>query len=112
MLQNFRFGHDPSSRPAVTLSEVSAQDLLGKSHEELVLLLIHLRRQSAYLNEAIDATRDELQQLAEVGAAAAQDENRALLADLQVRGRISVLMYFFSEKYLLLILFSCGYAQE
>ncbi len=41
----------------MNLSEVSAQDLLGKSHEELVLMLIHLRRQSAHLNEAIDATR-------------------------------------------------------
>ena len=38
-----------------------AQDLLGKSHEELVLLLIHVRRQSAALGEAADVARAELE---------------------------------------------------
>ena len=39
------------------LLDLTAQDLLGKSHEELVLMLIHLRRQAAALNEAIDASK-------------------------------------------------------
>jgi hypothetical protein len=39
--------------------DITAQDLLGKSHEELVLLLIHVRRQSAALAEAIDNERNE-----------------------------------------------------
>ena len=41
------------------LLDMSAQDLLGKSHEELVLMLIHLRRQSAALNESLDAAKWE-----------------------------------------------------
>ena len=45
------------------LLDITAQDLLGKSHEELVLILIHLRRQSAALAEAIDSSRKELSQL-------------------------------------------------
>ena len=43
-----------------SLSEISAQDLLEKSHEELVLMLIHLRRQTTALTEAIDGSRAEL----------------------------------------------------
>ena len=34
---------------------------MGKSHEELVLLLIHVRRQSAALGEAADVARAELE---------------------------------------------------
>ena len=45
------------------LLDITAQDLLGKSHEELVLILIHLRRQSAALTEAIDSSKNELSQL-------------------------------------------------
>ncbi len=54
-LQKFPGGAGVKDR--VVFTEVSAQDLLGKSHEELVLMLIHLRRQAANLNEAIDTTR-------------------------------------------------------
>ncbi|CAB4066191.1 unnamed protein product [Lepeophtheirus salmonis] len=43
--------------------DFSSQDLLGKSHEELVLILIHLRRQSAALTEAIDASTAELENI-------------------------------------------------
>ena len=45
------------------LLDITAQDLLGKSHEELVLILIHLRRQSAALTEAIESSKIELSQL-------------------------------------------------
>ena len=45
----------------MNLLEITAQDLLGKSHEELVLLLIHVRRQSAALGEAADVARAELE---------------------------------------------------
>lgn len=40
--------------------DITAQDLLGKSHEELVLMLIHLRRQGATLNEAITSSKSEM----------------------------------------------------
>ena len=55
----------PSSIQKVraNLLDITAQDLLGKSHEELVLILIHLRRQSAALTEAIDSSKNELSQL-------------------------------------------------
>lgn len=43
-----------------SLSEISAQDLLEKSHEELVLMLIHLRRQTTALTEAIEGSKAEL----------------------------------------------------
>eukprot|EP00096_Caligus_rogercresseyi_P002862 TRINITY_DN1519_c0_g1_i1.p1 TRINITY_DN1519_c0_g1~~TRINITY_DN1519_c0_g1_i1.p1 ORF type:complete len:690 (+),score=208.03 TRINITY_DN1519_c0_g1_i1:129-2198(+) len=43
--------------------ELSSQDLLSKSHEELVLMMIHLRRQSAALNEAIEASTAELENI-------------------------------------------------
>ena len=43
--------------PTENIWDLSAQDLLAKSHEELVLLLIHLRRQGATLAEAIDGSR-------------------------------------------------------
>lgn len=66
------------------LLDITAQDLLGKSHEELVLLLIHLRRQSAALAEAIDGTRSELEQIAERQARTQQEEGRSLMGDLQV----------------------------
>ena len=45
----------------LNLLEITAQDLLGKSHEELVLLLIHVRRQAAALAEAADVARAELE---------------------------------------------------
>ncbi len=63
---------------------MSAQDLLGKSHEELVLMLIHLRRQSAHLNEAIDAARAEMDEVAAVAQQQHHEEGRKMLADLQV----------------------------
>ncbi len=67
------------------LLDITAQDLLGKSHEELVLMLIHLRRQSAALAEAIDATTRELKGLGESSTIA--EENKLLFTDLQVNGR-------------------------
>ena len=48
--------------------DITAQDLLGKSHDELVLLLIHLRRQSVALIEAIDGSKAELENLANAAA--------------------------------------------
>ena len=60
---------------------------MGKSHEELVLMLIHLRRQSVALNEAIDATKAELGAAAEAESNNnddAMDENKRMLAELQV----------------------------
>ena len=49
--------------PDNNVFNLSAQDLLSKSHEELVLLLIHLRRQMATLSEAIDGSRSELENI-------------------------------------------------
>ena len=54
------------------LLDITAQDLLGKSHEELVLILIHLRRQSAALTEAIDSSKNELSQLRKMPPSAPQ----------------------------------------
>lgn len=45
------------------LLNITAQDLLGKSHEELVLVLITLRRQSSALNECIDGSKQEMDTL-------------------------------------------------
>lgn len=39
---------------------VSAGELLGRTHKELVLLLIQLRRQSANMCHAIEACYDEI----------------------------------------------------
>ena len=69
------------------MAEITAQDLLGKSHEELVLLLIHLRRQSVALNEAVDAAKAEVENFA--NAAANSDgesgiEARAMLEDAEI----------------------------
>ena len=50
------------------VTEITAQDLLGKSHEELVLLLIHLRRQSVALTEAVDASKAEVENFANAAA--------------------------------------------
>ena len=58
------------------LSDISAQDLLGKSHEELVLLLIHLRRQSASLTETIEGSKSEL---AQMETASMSDANKAFI---------------------------------
>ena len=41
------------------LANITAGDLLNKSQEELVLILIQLRRQAAGLGEAIDACKAE-----------------------------------------------------
>ncbi|XP_059080591.1 uncharacterized protein LOC131878582 isoform X2 [Tigriopus californicus] len=62
------------------LLDITAQDLLGKSHEELVLMLIHLRRQGAALKEAIDSTKAEMQSVAHHPNDT--DENQKLLQDL------------------------------
>ncbi len=72
--------------------ELTAQDLLGKSHEELVLLLIHLRRQTASLNEAIDSSRAELENITNscvTGSDGSADslENKRLLDDLHLHVR-------------------------
>ena len=67
--------------------DITAQDLLGKSHDELVLLLIHLRRQSVALSEAIDGSRAELENLANAAANSDGDsaiEARAMLQDAQL----------------------------
>lgn len=75
-------------RLARNISEIRAQDLLGKSHKELVLLLIHLRRQSVALVEAIDGSKAELENL--VNAAANSEgesgiEARAMLEDAELQ---------------------------
>lgn len=41
--------------------QLSAGDLLGRTHEELVLLLIQLRRQSSALIKARDACLQEME---------------------------------------------------
>ena len=67
--------------------DITAQDLLGKSHDELVLLLIHLRRQSVALNEAIDGSKAELENLANAAANSDGDsaiEAKAMLQDAQL----------------------------
>ncbi|XP_046394721.1 uncharacterized protein LOC124162285 isoform X3 [Ischnura elegans] len=50
-------GGGPGGRAEVS---VSAGDLLGRTHEELVLLLIQLRRQSAAVSNAIDLCQADL----------------------------------------------------
>jgi hypothetical protein len=72
------------------LLQLTAQDLLGKSHDQLVLLLIHLRRQSAGLAEAIEAARLDLQAAVEGEEQASRENGRALLSNLQVRHRWGV----------------------
>ncbi len=47
-------------------------------------MLIHLRRQSAHLNEAIDAARAEMDEVAAVAQQQHHEEGRKMLADLQV----------------------------
>ena len=54
---------------------LSAQDLLSKSHEELVLLLIHLRRQMATLSEAIDGSRSELENITNTIVTSSDDKD-------------------------------------
>lgn len=49
------------------LANITAGDLLGKSQEELVLILIQLRRQSSSLSEAIDACKAELDNIRNMG---------------------------------------------
>ena len=70
--------------------DLTAQDLLGKSHEELVLLLIHLRRQAASLGEAIDGSRAELENITNScvnGSDGDSLENKRLLDDLHLHVR-------------------------
>ena len=57
------FSSELQKPPENNVFNLSAQDLLSKSHEELVLLLIHLRRQMATLSEAIDGSRSELENI-------------------------------------------------
>jgi hypothetical protein len=67
--------------------DIKAQDLLGKSHEELVLLLIHLRRQSVALGEAIDGSKVELDNYANSAAnnsEADSMENKFMIEDVQL----------------------------
>ena len=70
------------------MAEITAQDLLGKSHEELVLLLIHLRRQSVALAEAVDASRAEVENFANAAANNSDGESgieaKAMLEDSEV----------------------------
>ena len=67
---------------------LSAQDLLSKSHEELVLLLIHLRRQGATLSEAIDGSRSELENITNTIVTSSDDkdsmDNKRILDDLHL----------------------------
>ena len=72
------------------LLDITAQDLLGKSHEELVLMLIHLRRQGAGLAESIQGTQAELDSLSAASRArteAEASELRATAADLEAHLR-------------------------
>ncbi|XP_058789278.1 uncharacterized protein LOC131663141 isoform X10 [Phymastichus coffea] len=50
-----------SLRPTSGLVQVSAGELLGRTHEELVLLLIQLRRQSATLCKAMETCHMEIE---------------------------------------------------
>uniref|UniRef100_A0ABD2W9F8 PH domain-containing protein n=1 Tax=Trichogramma kaykai TaxID=54128 RepID=A0ABD2W9F8_9HYME len=52
---------DSSSRISGGLVQVSAGELLGRTHEELVLLLIQLRRQSATLCKAMETCHMEIE---------------------------------------------------
>lgn len=56
-------GHDQPARSPAPDAQVplSAGDLLGRTHEELVLLLIQLRRQSSALVKARDACLLEME---------------------------------------------------
>lgn len=55
-------GQDMSgNRPLDSRVQLSAGDLLGRTHEELVLLLIQLRRQSSALLKARDACLLEME---------------------------------------------------
>ena len=62
--------------------------MLAKSHEELVLLLIHLRRQGATLAEAIDGSRAELENITNTIVTSSDDkdsvENKRILDDLHL----------------------------
>ena len=49
------------------LANITAGDILNKSQEELVLILIQLRRQSASLLEAIDACKAEQDNMRNLG---------------------------------------------
>ena len=49
------------------LSNITAGDLLGKSHEELVLILIQLRRQATSITETADTCRAELDNMRKTG---------------------------------------------
>ena len=74
--------------PTENIWDLSAQDLLAKSHEELVLLLIHLRRQGATLAEAIDGSRAELENITNTIVTSSDDkdsvENKRILDDLHL----------------------------
>lgn len=68
---------------------MSAQDLLSKSHEELVLILIHLRRQGATLSEAIDGSRAELENITNTIVTSSDEkdstiDNKRILDDLHL----------------------------
>ena len=68
--------------------DLTAQDLLSKSHEELVLLLIHLRRQGATLAEAIEGSRAELENITNTIVTSSDDrdsvDNKRILDDLHL----------------------------
>ena len=65
------------------LANMTAGDLLGKNHEELVLILIQLRRQSSSLAEAVDACRAELDNVRNTGNAGAEAELRSHARELE-----------------------------
>ena len=70
------------------MSEITAQDLLGKSHEELVLLLIHLRRQAVALSEAVEGCKAEVENLVNSAANSEGEssiEARALIEDAEIQ---------------------------
>ena len=58
---------DISQKFGGNLANITAGDLLNKSQEELVLILIQLRRQSASLLEAIDACKAEQDNMRNMG---------------------------------------------
>lgn len=55
------FNQDPPNGSPPWALDVSAGELLGRTHEELVLLLIQLRRQSAGVCKAMEACHIEIE---------------------------------------------------
>lgn len=55
----------PANLPPTAHNPLTAGDLLHKSHEELVLLLIQLRRQSAGLMRAMEANQVEMDRISQ-----------------------------------------------